>query len=114
MQDAEAGPVLVARLADVAEDPVDVYRIKVRAGRRARITLTPRQGDPDLFVFGAKARSIRSTRPVARSTRSGGRTDRVTVRNRGRKTTTFFVAVGFHRDKRLALLNAGYTLRVRG
>ncbi len=38
----------------------------------------------------------------------------MTVRNRGHKTTTFYAAVGFKRGKRLKLLNAAYTLRVRG
>jgi hypothetical protein len=104
----------VGATADLAEDPIDIYRIKVRAGRRARLTLTPRVGDPDLFVFDGKARSVGSAPSVARSTRRGRRTDRVTVRNRGRKTTTFYAAVGFNEGKRLPLLNAAYTLRVNG
>jgi hypothetical protein len=49
-----------------------------------------------------------------RLTRSGKRADRVTVRNRGRRTTTFYVTVGFAKDKRLKLLNAAYALRVTG
>ena len=35
------------------------------------------------------------------------------MRNRGRRTTTFYVAVGFNDSKRLSLLNASYTLRAR-
>jgi hypothetical protein len=103
----------VAATADVAEDPIDVYRIKVRAGRKARLSLVPSVGDPDLFVFNGKARSVRKAESIARSTRSGKRTDRVTVRNRGSKTTTFYAAVGFNSRKRLKLLNATYTLGVR-
>jgi subtilisin family serine protease len=103
-------PGSVSAVADAAEDPIDVYRVKVRAGRKMRITLKPSVGDPDLFVFGAKARSV-SARPKGISTRSGKRTDRVTVRNRGRKSTTFYAAVGFNRRKDLKLLNATYTLR---
>jgi hypothetical protein len=102
----------VVASADVAEDPIDVYRIKVRAGRKVRLTLAPRVGDPDLFVFDSKARSVHKSRTAVRSTRSGKRTDRVTVRNRGRKTTTFYAAVGFSERKSLKLLNASYTLRV--
>jgi Subtilase family len=101
----------VAATADVAEDPIDVYRVKVRAGRKLRLRLQPSTGDPDLFVFGAKARSVRNSRSIVRSTRSGRRTDTVTVRNRGRRTTTFYAAVGFNTRKRLSLLNASYTLR---
>jgi hypothetical protein len=33
------------------------------------------------------------------------------VRNRGRKTTTFYAVVGFRQGKELELLNASYTLR---
>ena len=101
----------IAATVDLAEDPIDIYRIKVRAGRRARITLQPAVGDADVFVYGSKARSV-GARPIDRSTRRGSRTDRLTVRNRGSRTTTYYVAVGFHRGKRLKLLNARYTLRV--
>jgi hypothetical protein len=104
----------ITATADFAEDPIDVYRIKVRAGRRVKLSLRPSVGDPDLFVFGGKTRAVRRSRPVDVSSRNGKRTDRVVVRNRGRKTTTFYAAVGFRTGKRLKLLNAGYTLRVRG
>jgi len=103
--------VALAATADVAEDPVDVYRVKVRAGHKVRISLEPSVGDPDLFVFDGKARSVHSAKAVKRSSRSGKRTDSVTVRNRGHKTTTFYAAVGFRNGKRLKLLNASYTLR---
>ncbi len=106
-------PAAISASADVAEDPIDVYRVKVRAGRKLSLTLEPSVGDPDLFVFAGNARSVRNNRSVARSTRSGRRRDRVTVRNRGRRTTTFYVAVGFNNSKRLSLLNASYTLRAR-
>jgi subtilisin family serine protease len=100
--------------ADFAEDPIDVYRIKVRAGRKVTVSLRPSVGDPDLWLFNSKTRAVRSARPVGASTRKGKRTDRVTVRNRGRKTTTFYAAVGFRQGKRLKLLNASYTLSVKG
>ena len=48
---------------------------------------------------------------VARSTHRHGK-DRVTVRNRGGRTTTFYVAVGFDKRKKLKRLDARYTLRV--
>ena len=57
----------MAATADAAEDPIDVYRVKVRAGRKLRLTLKPSVGDPDLFVFGAKARSVRA--PAASASR---------------------------------------------
>ena len=107
-------PASIAATADVAEDPIDVYRVKVRAGRKLRLRLDPNVGDPDLFVFDSHARSVGSKAHfLRRSVRNGKRIDRVTVRNRGRKTTTFYAAVGFFEGKRLKLLNASYTLRAR-
>jgi hypothetical protein len=107
----DARPAAITASADVAEDPIDVYRVKVRAGRKLRLRLTPKEGDPDLFVFDSHTHSVHSSRSVARSTRSRRRIDRVTVRNRGRKTTTFYAVVGFRQGKELELLNASYTLR---
>jgi hypothetical protein len=99
--------------ADVTEDPADVYRVKVKPGRRARIKLSPSVGDPDLYVFSSKARSVFSGRkPVGSSRKGEGRTDSVTVRNRGHKTTTFYAAVGFTDSKDLRLLNATYRLKI--
>jgi len=99
--------------ADVTEDPADVYRVKVKPGHRARLKLSPSVGDPDLYVFSSKARSVFSRRkPVGSSRKGEGRTDTVTVRNRGRKTTTFYAAVGFTDSKHRRLLNATYRLKI--
>ena len=101
----------VSATADAIEDPIDVYRIKVRAGTRAKIRLAPSVGDPDLYVFRGGANSVGSA-PLARSRKGAGKTDSATVRNRKGRTATFYAAVGFSRDKRLRLLNASYSLRV--
>jgi hypothetical protein len=101
----------VSATADVFEDPIDVYRIKVRAGSRAKIRLAPSVGDPDLYVFRGGVRSVGAA-PLARSRKGTGRTDSATVRNRRGWTATYFLAVGFSRDKRPRLLNASYSLRV--
>ena len=85
----------IAATADFAEDPVDVYRVKIPAGRRVRLSLVPIVGDPDLFVFGSKARSVRKSGSLRSSSRRGDATERISVRNRGRRTRTFYVAVGF-------------------
>jgi hypothetical protein len=106
----------LAGTTDVYEDPADVYRIKVRAGGRARISLRPSVGDPDLYVFRSGATTVTGKRAapfgVARSRNGVGRTDAVTIRNRTRRTATYLVAVGFTGGKTLRLLNAGYALRV--
>jgi hypothetical protein len=114
-----AAPIFTGRkdtlraAADVAEDPADVYRVKVEPRHRARIKLAPSVGDPDLYVFDSHARSVFTSRHLAGSSKKGeGRTDTVTVRNRGHKTTTFYAVVGFTRTKTLRLLNASYALKV--
>ena len=103
-----AGPRPSAPRPTSAEDPIDVYQIKVRAGSRAKIRLAPSVGDPDLYVFRGGARSVGAA-PLARSRKGPGKTDSATVRNRKGRTATYFVAVGFSRDKRLRLLNASYS-----
>ena len=106
-------PKTVAAEADVAEDPVDVYRVKLRAGHRLRATLTPSLGDPDLFVFDSHARSVFAGARIGRAVdRTGTGRTVSTVRNRGGRTTTFYVAVGFDKRKKLKRLDARYTLRV--
>ena len=103
----------VSATADYAEDPVDVYRVKLRAGRRVRLALAPQVGDPDLFVFGPRARSVRKSRSLRSSTRAGDATERLTIRNRGRRTRTYYVAVGFDSRKEIELYNTSYRLRAR-
>jgi subtilisin family serine protease len=103
----------IAAVADFAEDPVDVYRVKLRPGRRVRLALIPIAGDPDLFVFGPGARSVRDSRSLRSSSRRGRAIDRVRIRNRGRRTRTYYVAAGFDADKRVRLYNTSYRLRAR-
>jgi subtilisin family serine protease len=100
----------ITAAADYAEDPVDVYRVKVRARHRVRLTLKPVFGDPDLFVFGPKARSVDKSDPIASSSRKGKRTDSLSIRNRSRRTRTFYAAVGFDSRKDVKLFDTGYTL----
>jgi hypothetical protein len=87
--------------------------MKIKPGRRVRLSLKPSVGDPDLFVFGRRARSVRTTRPLRSSIRRGEATERVTVRNRRRGTRTIHVAVGFEKAKKLRIFNASYVLRAR-
>jgi len=116
---ARAAPIFaghkhtVRATADVAEDPADVYRIKVKPRHRARIKLSPSVGDPDLYVFDSHARSVFTSKRLVGSSKKGeGRTDTITVRNRGHKSTAFYAVVGFTRTKTLRLLNATYALKV--
>ncbi|MDQ3677076.1 MAG: S8 family serine peptidase [Actinomycetota bacterium] len=97
---------------DEVEDPVDVYRIRVPRRARFRIRLRPRFGDPDLFVYSGKAKSLGDTRKiVARATRGRGKTDSVRLLNR-RRARTLYVAVDV--DARSGrTLDAGYQLELR-
>jgi hypothetical protein len=95
--------------ADEIEDPVDVYRIRVPARRRARVEVRTQFGDADLFVLGGGARSL-AGRPLASSTRNGRATDRVTISNPSGAARRFYVAV---LPVSRTTLNSVYTLRVR-
>ena len=103
-------PVRLHALLDVFEDPADVYRIKVRARSRARVSANPR-GTDDVALAGYRrsARSLRSRR-ADRSARRGRRTERITLRNRSRRARVFYVAVTVQRGVRD--LDASYELRV--
>ena len=77
---------LRARL-DVTEDPEDVYRVFVPAGRSLRITATP-DTDVDVDVWRSTATSVflrgaaRRRNLLATSGRDGKAAERITVRNR--------------------------------
>jgi hypothetical protein len=99
-------------LLDKEEDPVDVYRIVLGAGRSARISAIPRFGDVSLTVFRSSAVSINDTRGrAARSSLSGAKkTERATVVNRGKKPHSYYVEV--EPQGHSAYQDRAYTLRV--
>ena len=86
--------VEVNALLDKTEDPVDVYRIIIPARKSAKISVIPRFGDPSLEVFTTEAISVNDVDGrVARSRLAGSKkTERVTVRNRGSKKRSYFIA----------------------
>jgi hypothetical protein len=96
-------------LLDAFEDPVDVYRVKIRGHSRARVTAKPAFGNPVLVGFAPGTESISGKR-LATSRRAGTRTERITLRNRSRRKHTFYVAVGIQRGR---VLDAGYRLTIR-
>ena len=97
-------------IVDAYEDPADVYRLRLPARSRVRVTANPSFGDPVLAGFGPGARSLRG-RSLATSRRKAGRTERITLRNRAGRTRTSFVAIGIQRGARS--LDAGYRLTIR-
>ncbi|MDA0168575.1 S8 family serine peptidase [Solirubrobacter taibaiensis] len=105
--------VEVNGLMDKTEDPVDVYRIIIPAKKSAKISVIPRFGDPSLEVFTTEAISVNDVDGrVARSRVSGSKkTERVTVRNRGSKKRSYFVAIKPQGSSRYQ--ERQYSLRVR-
>jgi len=96
-------------LVDAYEDPADVYRVRLAGRSRVRVTADPAFGNPILVGFAPGTRSLRE-RVLATSRRRGARTERITLRNRARRTRTYFVAVGVQRGRGL---DAGYRLTIR-
>ena len=100
----------VKGLIDVFEDPADVYRIRVRAHHRVRIRAVPtgRRDDIALRVYRRKAKSL-SARPYRKSAHRGHRTERLVLRNRGKRPKVYYVALAVQGRR---LLDATYALRV--
>jgi Subtilase family len=95
---------------DAAEDPVDVYRIRLGGARRATIRLTPGKGNADLAVYDGSAHGLDS-RPLARSQRGSGKDDIAHVTNRSAKARTFYVAV-LAPSLKTRSFDAQYTLKI--
>src|SRR4051812_4929913 len=96
---------------DRYEDPNDVYRVVVPAGRKVRVSVKPVFGDPDLAVYGRGAKAVSTSRDVKASRHSGHKGDGVTVRNRTRSKRTFYARVFIH--AKAARLDSGYVLRIQ-
>jgi subtilisin family serine protease len=94
---------------DRAEDPADVYRLRMPPRSSLRVALAPSYGDPDLFAFDGASRTLRGARLVAASVRARG-TDRVTLTNRSLRTRTRYLAVGASETD--GMIDAGYRLTV--
>ena len=99
---------------DVTEDPEDVYRVFVPAGRSVRITATP-DTDVDVDVWKASASSVflrgtaRARNLLATSGKDGKAPERVSVRNRTRAGFYVYLDVYLPRN---GSLDARYTLTV--
>jgi subtilisin family serine protease len=104
--------VTLTGLLDRQEDPVDVYRIVVPAGAKAKVAVIPRFGDPSLEVFSTSAVSVNDLgRRVASSRRAGSKkTERVTITNPGPRKRSYFVAIRPQGTSRYQ--ERQYTLRI--
>ncbi len=99
---------------DVTEDPEDVYRVFVPAGRTLRVTATP-DTDVDVDVWKSSASSVflrgvaRTRNLLASSGKDGKTAERVSVRNRARTGFYAFLDVYLPRN---GPLDARYTLTI--
>ena len=106
-----SGSRTVRARIDRLEDPADVYRVRVAAGKRVRVRLVPAFGDSDLEIYKRTADTIYSTKGrIARSARGGTQAETIIWRNRSKKTATIQVAAFVSPKTRL--LNAAYRLEV--
>jgi hypothetical protein len=104
-----ASASLVAKI-DQVKDPLDIYRIRIPARSKVKISLKPKFGGVDLAVYSAGAKSGSGSRfRIANSKKPGTAVERLTVRNSARAARSFYVVVS---DNDTKLLNAEYTLRV--
>jgi len=100
----------VRATVDYAEDPTDVYRIRLLPRSAARVVLRPAYGDPDLAAYDGRARSLGAHRRLlGRSARSRG-ADRLVLANRDRRTRTAYVVVNASRTR--GRINARYRLTI--
>ncbi len=102
------GKVRLSGIVDAYEDPVDVYRVRIRPHARVRVTARPAFGNPVLAGFAPGTRSVRR-KPLAVSHRRGDRTERITLRNRSGRARTFFVGLAVQRGR---VVDAGYRLTI--
>jgi Subtilase family len=106
------GRARLAATVDRAEDPRDVYRIKLPAHSRAKVIVKPAFGNPQVQVFTSAARTVIGTgrHRETRSRHSSSRTERVSIRNRGGKSHVYYVVVGVQSARQL---DAGYGMTVK-
>lgn len=78
---------------DFAEDPYDVYRIRMRRRSALTATLTPSYGDPDLFAYQGRARHVGHDSAIVDSSERYRGPDRVHLVNRGRRTARGYLVV---------------------
>jgi hypothetical protein len=99
---------------DYWKDYADVYRIQIPARRMLKLTLRiPRGTNPDLAVYGKRGRTVYKRRGrLAWSHRKAGKTERVTIRNRGRRPKVAY-AVIYSPTKNDARYDASYALTIR-
>ena len=106
---------IAARL-DRGDDPRDVYRLWVPAGKAVAVALRPSDGDADLALWGPRTVSVleagRARKRDARglSERSGTKAERLRVRNTGGQGAYFYAEASFASGKPRHPAGIGYVL----
>jgi hypothetical protein len=79
---------------DEVEDPLDVYRFRVPARSRVRVTVKPLSGDPGILVYRSGTRRLSQTgRVIDSSSHRGSRTEVVRLVNGGSSARWAFAVV---------------------
>ncbi|HEX5621100.1 MAG TPA: S8 family serine peptidase [Solirubrobacteraceae bacterium] len=99
-------------LLDTSEDPGDVYRIRLRPHSRVKVRAKPAGNDDvALYAFKKKAKAVRRNKALKKAShKNRGGTERFVLRNRGRRSKVFYLAIEVQPKARD--LDAVYTLRV--
>jgi subtilisin family serine protease len=95
---------------DFAEDPYDVYRIRVPRRSALTATVRPLYGDPDLLAYHDGARTLGSRRAIVGRSRRYSGPDRVRLINRGRRSTSGYLVV--RASAQAGTIDSRYTLSV--
>jgi subtilase family protein len=103
----------ISGTVDYWKDYADVYRIQVPARRALNLRLRVARGtNPDLAAYSRRGGTIYKRRGrLARSYKGAGRTERITVRNAGRRAKVAY-AVVYSPTKNDKYFDAGYRLTI--
>jgi hypothetical protein len=98
-------------LLDAFEDPADVYRIRVRPHGRTTVKAIPAgRDDVAVYAYKRKAKRLRSKPLKKAAHKRRGHSERLMLRNRGRRPKTYYIAVTVQPGARD--LDAVYSLRI--
>jgi Subtilase family len=90
----KGGPEITIRATgDSSDDNIDAYRVKLPPRARIKVRLAPSKGRADLFAFDQGIKSFARAIPIDASTRSGTRTDAISIRNTGKRARFAYIVV---------------------
>jgi subtilisin family serine protease len=107
---AGRGTRSILATADSAEDPADVYRIRMPGHSALRAVVHPRYGNPDLYAYDAAARSLSAAHHVIDASAHRHGSERIELFNSARRTLTAYLDV--EASPRGGQIDTGYKLTI--